>query len=172
MHATPTALSHVGGLLVDRERFFMTLLEKISADFVSAMKARDERKKTVLSFLRSAMKNAEIEKHAPLTDSDIEQIITRDIKRRHESLSFMEQGNRVDAAAEEREQIAVLQSYLPAQLTDEEVERQVRSKLAELGAIDPKAALGKVMGALKPALGSSVDGARLNAIVRRVLEVS
>lgn len=150
----------------------MSLTEKISSDFVAAMKAHDERKKAVLSFLRSAIKNAEIEQRASLGDADIEQLISRDIKRRHESLAFMEQGNRIDAAAEEREQIAVLQSYLPAQLPDEEVEKQVRAKLAELGSLDPKAALGKLMGALKPALGSSVDGARLNAIVRRVLGVS
>lgn len=109
----------------------MNVNEKIQADIVMAMKARDERRLTTLRMVKSALKNKEIDKREPLTDAEETQILTTLIKQRKESIESFPKGGRLDAAERERE-IAVIEAYLPQAGNDEEIRKLVHGAIAHL----------------------------------------
>lgn len=145
-----------------------TLEQKINQDYMEAMRAGDELRKETLRFLRAALKSAQIDKRAPLTEEEIWEVIKRQAKQRRESIEQFRKGNRDDLAAKEEAELAIIESYLPAQLSREEIEALARQVIAEVGAAGPRD-LGKVMGKLMPQVKGRADGRLVNEVVRALL---
>jgi uncharacterized protein len=149
----------------------MTLPERIDADLKEAMRARDAARLSVLRMLKSALKYAAIEKsggEGELAESDFIQVIRKQAKQRQDSIESFEKGGRAELAAKEKEELAVLQTYLPQQLSAEELTKIVRETIAETGAAS-KAQMGTVMKALQAKVAGRADGRALSQEVARQL---
>ena len=123
----------------------MTLQEQLSADVKQAMKDRDNELRDTLRFLLSAVKNAEIDKRGPLTDDEELALLRTQAKQRQDSIEQYRAGGRDDLADLEAAQLAILERYLPQQMSDDELAAFVQAGVAETGAAGPKD-MGKVMG--------------------------
>ncbi|MGH2726647.1 MAG: GatB/YqeY domain-containing protein, partial [Actinomycetota bacterium] len=115
-----------------------------------------------------AVKNTEVEKRHELADDEVLEVITKEAKRRRESIEAFEQGGRDDLVAKESAELSVLESYLPARLGDDELAALVDEAIAETGASTPKQ-MGEVMKALIPKLRGRADGAQVSAVVKSKL---
>ncbi len=148
----------------------MTLLEQITNDMKEAMKAKDEAKLSTLRMLKSALKNKQIDKRNDLTDEDVLSVIKTQIKQLKDSLESFTQAARDDLAQAAKNELAILETYMPAQMGDEELETLVKETLAEIGA-QTKSDMGKAMGAVMKKVGSQADGNRVKEIVGNLLAV-
>jgi uncharacterized protein len=147
----------------------MTLQERIDADLKDAMRAKEAGKLSVLRGLKSALKYAEIEKaDAGLDDSAAAQVIRKQVKQRQDSIESFEKGGRPELAAKEKEELEILNAYLPKGLSAEELSTLVRETIAEVGATS-KAQMGAVMKALQPKVAGRADGKSLSAEVQKQL---
>ena len=149
----------------------MTLTQRIDADLKEAMRARDQLKLGVLRMLKSALKYAAIEKSDPegeLDDAEAIQVIRKQVKQRQDSIESFEKGGRVELAEKEKRELELLNHYLPAGLSNEELSRLVRETIAEVGATS-KAQMGVVMKALSPKVAGRADGKTLSQEVQRQL---
>jgi uncharacterized protein YqeY len=147
----------------------MTLQERIDADLKDAMRAKDAGKLSVLRGLKSALKYAEIEKaDAGLDDSAAVQVIRKQVKQRQDSIESFEKGGRPELAAKEKEELEILNAYLPKGLSSEELSALVRETIAEVGATS-KAQMGAVMKALQAKVAGRADGKTLSAEVQKQL---
>lgn len=149
----------------------MSFSEKIDADLKEAMRNKEATRLGVLRMLKSALKYAAIEKggaEAQLDDMEAVQVIRKQVKQRQDSIESFEKAGRAELATKEKEEIAVLNSYLPAGLSAEELSRLVRETIAELGATS-KAQMGAVMKALAPKIGGRADGRSVSQEVQRQL---
>lgn len=146
----------------------MNLLQQLSDDLKAAMKGRDLRTLEVLRMAVSSIKTKAIDLGRELSDAEVLDVIRADAKKMKDAMSMFVSGAREDLATAAKEEIAVLKRYLPAEMSDEELEEKVRAKIAELGATDPSAS-GKVVGALMKELAGQADGGRVKAAVERVL---
>lgn len=149
----------------------MTLAQKIDADLKEAMRARDAETLNVLRMLKAAMKNAAIEKagaRGELDDAEATQVIRKQVKQRQDSIESFEKGARPELAAKEKSELAILNSYLPQQMSAEELSKMVRETMAEVGATS-RAQMGAVMKALQPKVAGRADGKTLSAEVQRQL---
>src|ERR1041385_4162682 len=127
----------------------MTLQERIDADLKDAMRAKEAGKLSVLRGLKSALKYAEIEKaDASLDDSAAVQVIRKQVKQRQDSIESFEKGGRPELAAKEKDELTILQAYLPEQLGADDLAKIVGETVREVGATS-KAQMGEVMKALK-----------------------
>ena len=144
------------------------LKQKLAEDLKRALKSGDTVKRSTLRLLLSAMNNAEIARQATLTDGDILGVIVKEVKQRQESILAFRQGNRPDLVAQEEAEMAVLQAYLPQQMTRDEV---VAAAQEVIGAVGAKglADKGKVMQQLMPKLKGKADGKAINEIVTELL---
>lgn len=149
----------------------MTLVERIAQDLTAAMKAQDAARLSTLRMAKSALKNKEIDKKAPLDDAEATRIVQALVKQREDSVEQYVKGGRPELADKERAEIAVLKGYLPAEVSDEAIAAAVEIAVAQTGASSPKD-MGKAMKAALATLaagGQSVDGKRVNEAVRRKL---
>jgi len=147
----------------------MTLQERVDADLKDAMRAKEAGKLSVLRGLKSALKYAEIEKaDAGLDDSAAVQVIRKQVKQRQDSIESFEKGGRPELAAKEKEELEILNAYLPKGLSAEELSALVRETIAEVGATS-KAQMGAVMKALQAKTAGRADGKSLSAEVQRQL---
>jgi uncharacterized protein len=149
----------------------VTLSERIDNDLKDAMRARDTGRLGVLRLLKSAMKYAAIEKagaEGTVSDAEVVQAIRKQIKQRQDSIESFEKGGRPELAAREKEEISILEAYLPKQMSSEDVAKAVRETIAELGATT-KAQMGAVMKAVQAKAAGSVDGKTLSQEVARQL---
>jgi uncharacterized protein len=147
----------------------MTLMERISQDLTSAMRAREPQRLAALRMAKAALMNREVEKGRALDDSESQQVIVSLIKQRRDSIEQFRQGGRQDLVDREAAEITTLEAYLPPPIDPAEIERAVSEAIAETGATSPKD-LGKVMKAVMPKLaGRTVDGRTINELVRRKL---
>ena len=148
----------------------MTLQERIDADLMDAMRAKDAGKLGVLRMLKSAMKYAAIEKsgEGKLDDAMATQVIRKQVKQRQDSIESFEKGGRPELAAKEKEELEMLNAYLPKGLSEEELSALVRETIAEAGATS-KAQMGAVMKALQAKVAGRADGKALSAEVQRQL---
>jgi len=110
----------------------MTIGERVQADIVVAMKAKDEHKLTTLRMVKSALKNKEIDKRGKLTDAEEQQILTTLIKQRKESAESFDKGNRPELAQKERAEIGMIESYMPRTATEEEIRKVVQGVIEYL----------------------------------------
>ncbi len=150
----------------------MTLPERIDADLKEAMRAREAEKLGVLRMLKSAMKNAAIEKGgatAQLDEAEAIQVVRKQVKQRQDSVESFEKGGRPELAAKEKAEITILEHYLPAAMSAEALAEIVRQTIAEVGATS-KAQMGAVMKALGPKVAGRADGRTLSQEVQRQLE--
>ncbi len=147
----------------------MTLTEQIQKDMTQAMKAREERRLSTLRMVKTALKNKEIEKRAPLDDKEALQVLATLIKQRKDSIEQFSKGGRQDLADKEQAEIAIIEGYLPRALGDEEITATVRAAIAEMGAPTMKD-MGTVMkNVMAKFAGVRVDGKLVSDIVKREL---
>jgi uncharacterized protein YqeY len=149
----------------------MTLQEQVDLDLKEAMRAKEATKLGVLRMLKSALKYAAIAKsstEADLSDAEAVQVIRKQAKQRQDSIESFEKGGRAELAQKEKEELAILNSYLPQPMSAEELAKAVREAIAEVGATS-KAQMGTVMKALQGKVGGRADGKTLSTEVARQL---
>lgn len=146
----------------------MSLKEKISQDLKTAMKAKDVAKRDALRLLSSAFKQIEVDERKELSDEDIIKIIQKQIKSRNDSATQYKEAGRDELAQKELDEIAYYEVYLPAQLSDEELEVTVKNIIEKVGASTMKD-MGKVMGMANKELSGSADGKRISECVKKAL---
>jgi len=150
----------------------MTLSERIDSDLKEAMRAKDTTKLGVLRMLKSALKYSAIEKSgtdAQLDDAEAVQVIRKQVKQRQDSIESFEKGGRPELAAKEKDEVVILQSYLPQGLSADELTKIVGETIRELGATS-KAQMGAVMKALQTKVAGRADGKTLSQEVQRQLQ--
>ena len=140
------------------------LFDKIQNDLNASRKAQDKARTLVLGTVLSELKNREIELRRDLTNDDVTDVLQKSIKKRRESIEMYAKGNREDLAAKERAEVETLETYLPAQATDDDLRTAVRAAIAA-GASN----VGGVMGKVLPQFKGRADGSRLSAIAREEL---
>lgn len=144
----------------------MTLKERISEDMKTAMRSGEKDRLAVIRLLQAAIKQREVDERITLDDAQITSVLEKMIKQRKESIVAFEKGARADLVAKENAEIAVLQPYLPAQLSDSELDALIAEAIASTGAASIKD-MGKVMGVVKAKAAGKADmgavGARIKA---------
>ncbi|HQE91620.1 MAG TPA: GatB/YqeY domain-containing protein [Anaerolineae bacterium] len=146
----------------------MSLKEQLQHDLQTAMRARDERRKSVLRMALTAIQLAEVEERGELSDAGVVNAIRKEVRRREDALEMIRQSGRDDIIAEDEAQLEILRSYLPQLLTAEEVAVIAREVIAEAGAASP-ADMGKVMKLLIPRVQGKADGRMVSQVVRDLL---
>ena len=146
----------------------MSLKDQITEDMKTAMRAKDSARLGTIRLLQAAMKQKEVDERVTLDDVAVIAIVDKLIKQRKDSISAYEQAGRQDLAAQEASEIEVLKVYLPARLSAEEIDAQVRALVAELGAKGP-GDMGKVMGAVKAKLACKADMGLVSTAVKAAL---
>lgn len=146
----------------------MTLKAQITEDMKQAMKAKDSFRLGTIRLLQSAMKQKEVDERIELNDEQVIAIVDKLIKQRKDSIQAYEQASREDLAQVERAEMAVLQTYLPARMSEEDVRLAVKSIVAELNASGPSD-MGRVMGLVKTRLAGKADMAFVSQAVKSAL---
>ena len=147
----------------------MSLLEKLDQDMKQAMLARDEGRLSTLRLLKSAVKYAAIEKSAALSDAEIIQVIQKQIKQRRESIQQFTEGGRREMAAKEENEARILESYLPKQISQDDLKKIVEQEVKTQGAATKKD-FGRMMKHLNEKLAGSADNKRLSEILGGLLK--
>jgi uncharacterized protein YqeY len=147
----------------------MSLSDRLQAAMRDSMRARDAQRTDTLRMAMAAAHNLKIERRRDLTDDEVVDVLTRQVKQRRESIEMYRAGGREDRAAAEEAEAAILAEFLPEQLDEADVEALARAAIAETGASTP-ADLGRVMGRLAPQTRGKADGRLVSDIVRRLLE--
>lgn len=143
----------------------MTLKAQISEDMKSAMRAKDSTRLGTIRLLQAAIKQREVDERIELSDADVIGAIEKMLKQRRDSITAYESANRTDLADIEKAEVVVLQTYLPKQLTDDEVATLLEQVVADTGAVDMKD-MGKVMAAIKPLVAGKADMAKISGLIK------
>lgn len=144
----------------------MSFAEKIQKELTGAMKAKDELRLSVLRMLKTALHNRRIEKGAELDDPEALAVVKSLVKQRRESVEEYRKANRPELAAAEEKEIGILESYLPAAVSEDAIKAAVEDAVRETGAVTPKD-IGRVMKAVMGRFaGQNVDGKKVNELVR------
>src|SRR5437764_14845261 len=150
----------------------MSTIERVDSDLKEAMRAKDATKLGVLRMLKSALKYAAIAKSdadAELSDAEAAQVIRKQAKQRQDSIESFEKGGRVELADKEKQELLILNEYLPKAMSADQSSNVVRETIAEVGATS-KAQMGAVMKALQAKVGGRADGKPLSAQVQKQLQ--
>ena len=150
----------------------MNLSQRVDSDLKTAMREKNATKLGVLRLLKAAIMNAAIEKsgaQGELGDADAIQVIRKQVKQRQDSIESFEKGGRPELVAKEKEELSILQSYLPQTMSFDEISKVVRETIAEVGA-SSKAQMGVVMKALQAKVAGRADGKSLSAEVQKQLQ--
>ncbi|MBW1597913.1 GatB/YqeY domain-containing protein [Streptomyces sp. JJ38] len=147
-----------------------TLKSRLQDDLTAAIKERDELRSSTLRMALSEISKEEVagKEARQLSDDEVLKVLTRETKKRREAAEAFDKGGRADSAERERAEGRLLAEYLPAQLTDEELDALVAAAIAETGAEGPKA-MGQVMKAVNPKVAGRAEGGRVAAAVKRAL---
>jgi uncharacterized protein YqeY len=145
------------------------LKEKLQRDLKEAMKNRDEIRLRTLRMVLTALKNFEVEKMKEASDEDVIEVIQKEAKKRREAIEEYKKAGREDLATAEAEELAILEEYLPEQLSEDEIRKIAFEIIKKVGATSPKD-LGKVMREIMPKIKGRADGKLVNRIVRGILE--
>jgi uncharacterized protein len=144
----------------------MTLLEQVQQDLVSAMKAKDELRLSTARMIKTALKKVEVDSMKPLDDAAGQQVLRSLVKQRIDAAEMFRKGGRADLAEKEESERLLIESYLPASASPEEMESAISAALAETGATGAKQ-MGLVMKAAQAKLaGKNVDGRQLSELVK------
>jgi hypothetical protein len=146
----------------------VTLKERITEDMKAAMRAGDKERLSTIRMVQAAIKQREVDERIALDDTQVLSVLEKMIKQRKESISQFEQGGRPDLAAKEQTEILLLQDYLPAQLSDAELETIIKEAIASSGATSVKD-MGKVMAAVKAHAAGRADMGAVSARIKAAL---
>ena len=146
----------------------MNLREQINQDVKNAMKAKDTKKRDALRLLVSAFKQIEVDERRELSDDDVIKIIQTQLKRRKDAAKQYKDAGRDDLMQVELDEISYYETYLPAQLSDDELKDALEEIIKKLGASSMKD-MGKVMGSASKQLAAKADGKRINECVKTLL---
>ena len=146
----------------------MSLKEKITDAMKAAMRAKDSERLGTIRLLTAAMKQKEVDERIELDDAAVIAVIDKMVKQRKDSITAFEQGGRADLAAKEAAELVVLEAYLPARLSADEIAVEVQAIVSALGAKGP-GDMGKVMGAVKAKLAGKADMGQVSAAVKAAL---
>ena len=149
----------------------MSLKEKLQSDLHQAMRAKDRVRLSVIRMLRSSIGYEEIDKKRQLDDPAVLDIISRQVRQRHESIQIYKDANRQELVDKETQELQILQGYLPAQLTDDELTELAQEVIQQVGASGPQDK-GRVMGRLMPQVRGKAQGGDVNRIVTALLSAS
>jgi uncharacterized protein YqeY len=149
----------------------MELVKQIDHDMIAAMKARDVERTSTLRMVKAALKNKEIDKRAPLTDVEAQQVFATMINQRKDSIEQFQKGNRPELAAKEAREIVLIESYLPKSVGEDELKKFVEEALAgtSFGPRDMGAAMKAVQAKIAEA-GVRADGRKLSELVKAKLQ--
>ena len=142
--------------------------QKLNDDLKKAIKDRDKLKCSTIRLLTAAIHNAEIAKRTPLEEADLLGIIAKEVRQHKESIEAFKQGDRQDLVAKEEAELAILQEYLPEQISREEIVAAALKVIDEVGAQGMQDK-GKVMSQLMPRLKGKADGKEINSVVTELL---
>ena len=146
----------------------MTLIERLEGELRDAMRARDDERRDALRLLLSSLRGAEKELQRPLHDDEELQVLQRERKRRIEAAEAFRGGGREEQAESEEEELAVLEEFMPAPLSEEELEEIIDDAIAEVGATSIRD-LGRVMADVMPQVSGRADGSVVSQLVREKL---
>ncbi|MFM7631791.1 MAG: GatB/YqeY domain-containing protein [Betaproteobacteria bacterium] len=146
----------------------MTLKEKLSDDMKAAMRAKESEKLATIRLINAAIKQREVDERIELGDDQVLSVIEKMIKQRKDSITQFEAGGRQDLADKEKAEITVLVAYMPAQMSDAEVQAAVAEAVQQSGAAGPQD-MGKVMAVLKPKLAGRADMTAVSGMVKAAL---
>ena len=148
----------------------MDVVSQLEQDYVQAFKNKDELAVLVLRSLKTSIANAEIaNKRTKLTDDDIIKLLRSEIKKRRDAASLYEQGGRSELARKEQAEIEVISRYLPAALSEDQLNQKIDEVINRVGA-DSVQDMGKVIGAVMTELGGAADGSAVSALIRQRLD--
>lgn len=147
----------------------MTLKQKLQEDLKTSMKNKDTLRKSVITLIRSSIKQVEVDKRIELNDDDVIDIISKQLKQRNDSLEQFLDAGREDLVEETRSEIEVLKEYLPQQLSEEELNEIVKQTISEVGATSMKD-MGKIISVIKPKTKGRADGKLINKLVKENLQ--
>ena len=146
----------------------MNTKDQLQKDLKKAMLSQDAERKATIRMSLSAIKNAEIDRGRELEDSEIHAILQKEVKSRRETIEDAKRAQRPDIITGTEAEIEILETYLPQQLSHEEIETLVREAIDEVGATSPRE-IGQVMKVLMPRVRGQADGNQVNQIVRQLL---
>jgi uncharacterized protein len=146
----------------------MSLKAQISEDMKTAMRAKDMQKLGVIRLLQAAIKQREVDERIELDDAAVVSAIEKMLKQRRDSIAAFEGANRHDLADQEKFEVTVLQAYLPAQLSEAEINAIIAKVIADTGAAGAKD-MGKVVGAVKPLVTGQADMAKVSGLIKAAL---
>ncbi|MEE7547743.1 GatB/YqeY domain-containing protein [Xanthomonas sp. Kuri4-1] len=146
----------------------MALKQQLTDDMKAAMKAGDKHSLGVIRLINAAIKQKEVDERIEMDDAAVIAVLDKMIKQRRDSVTQYETAQREDLAAVEREEITVIERYVPAKMGEAEIVAAIQAAIAETGAAGP-ADIGKLMGALKPRLAGQADMGQVSALVKRQL---
>ena len=144
------------------------LKEKLMEDLKSAMKEKDEIKKNTVQMVRAGILQIEKDKGIEVEDNKILEIIAKEVKTKKDALKDFEKAERQDLIEQTNQEIAILQEYLPKQLSKEEIKVELEKIIAEIGATSMKD-MGKIMKAAKAKMGASADGKTINEVAKEIM---
>ncbi|HEY5532041.1 MAG TPA: GatB/YqeY domain-containing protein [Candidatus Anoxymicrobiaceae bacterium] len=147
----------------------MELKDRIDSECKTALKSGEKIKVSTLRMILAEVKNAEIAKRGDLSEEELLAVVAREARKRKESIEEFGRGGREDLVAKESEELAIIQAYLPEQMSDGEVRSIVEETIKEVGATS-SGDLGKVMGKLMPKIKGKADGKKVNQMVREMLQ--
>ena len=147
----------------------MSLKTKLQTDLKEAMRSGEKQKRDTLRMIMAAIKQEEVDNRTTLNDDDVLAILTRQVKQRRESIADYEKAGQRDQAEEEKQEMAIIEVYLPQMMSQAEIEPIVAQIIAELGVTDVKG-MGQVMGKAMAVLKGKADGRLINQIVRQQLQ--
>jgi uncharacterized protein YqeY len=148
----------------------MSLSDQIQADLVAAMRAKDSFRLDALRMIKTAFKNKEVEKGDPLSEDDERKILETLVKQRREAATQFRGGGRQQLAEKEEQEMALIQGYLPAAATDDEIRAAIEQAMSDTGA-ETLREMGAVMKATRALLASkTVDGGRVSSLVKERLQ--
>lgn len=148
----------------------MTSKQTLQDDLTTAIRERDQLRAGTLRMTLAAITNAEVagKEHRDLTDDDVQQVIVKEAKKRREAAEAYDGAGRAELATKERDELAVLEGYLPAQLSEAELEAIVAAAISQTGA-SGMAAMGQVMKVVQPQVAGRADGGKVAALVKSQL---
>jgi uncharacterized protein YqeY len=144
------------------------LFDKINVDLITAMKAKDEAALSALRMLKSAIKYKEVDLKREPTDEEVIDVLTRQAKQRRESIEGFEKGGRTESAASEKAELALIEKYLPAAMSEEELSKLIAEAIQATAAAGPKD-MGKVMGWLTPKVKGKTDMGKVSTLIKNKL---
>lgn len=148
----------------------MTKQEQIDQDLVEAIKTKDQLRSDTLRYLKSKLQNKAIElKKDTLSDSEVNEVIGSEIKKRKESIAEFKKGKRTDLASAEEKELSIIEKYAPAKLSEKKLKEIIQKAIAETGANNPSQ-MGQVMGKVMPQVKGQADGQEVTKIVQNLLK--